>query len=103
MFGEFDPNQLRQYFNEFIDKQPDFKREDRMIKEIEEAVMDGDVEYLPLKDGRKVFTIFMESEAEKPKGAVILLHSRGYHANWATVVKPLSLYAHNRRIHQPLF
>ena len=35
MFGEFDPNQLRQYFNEFIDKQPDFKREDRMIKEIE--------------------------------------------------------------------
>lgn len=89
MFGDFDPNQLRQYYNEFIGKQPDFNREDRMIKEIEESVMDGDVEYLPLKDGREVFTIFMESEAEKPKGAVILLHSRGYHANWATVVKPL--------------
>ena len=64
MFGDFDPNQLRQYYNEFMGTQPDFNRENRMIKEIEDAVMDGDVEYLPLKDGREVFTIFMESEAE---------------------------------------
>jgi hypothetical protein len=34
-----------------------------MTNEIADAVMDGDVEYLPLKSGKKVFSIFMESEA----------------------------------------
>jgi hypothetical protein len=46
-------------------------------------VIDGDVEYLRLKNGREIFSIFMESEADKPKGGIIILHNRGQHANWS--------------------
>lgn len=89
MFGDFDPNELRKFFNEFTEDKPDFEREARMIGEIEESVMDGDVEFLPLKDDKEVFSIYMEPDTDNPKGGVIVLHSRGYHANWDTVVKPL--------------
>jgi len=88
-FGDFDPNSLRRSFNEFIGVEPDFDREDRMVGEIEESVMDGDVEFLPLSKDREVFSIFMEADADTPKGGVVLLHSRGYHANWSSTIKPL--------------
>ena len=90
-FGDFDPNSLRQLFNEFTDTKPDFERETRMINEIEDSVMDGDVEYLPLKDDKEVFSIYMEPDADTPKGGVIILHSRGYHANWSNAIKPLRI------------
>ena len=90
-FGDFDPNSLRQLFNEFTDTKPDFERETRMITEIEDSVMDGDVEYLPLKDDKEVFSIYMEPDADTPKGGVIILHSRGYHANWSNAIKPLRI------------
>ncbi|RUM86005.1 MAG: hypothetical protein DSZ20_04485 [Candidatus Thioglobus sp.] len=90
-FGDFDPNSLRQLFNEFTDTKPDFERETRMIAEIEDSVMDGDVEYLPLKDDKEVFSIYMEPDADTPKGGVIILHSRGYHANWSNAIKPLRI------------
>ncbi len=90
MFGDFNPNQLRRNFNTFVNgAQPDFAREARMISEIEDAVLDGDVEYLTLKDDSEIFSIYMESEAEKPKGGVIILHNRGHHANWGDTIKPL--------------
>ncbi len=85
----FDPASLQKLYNQFTNAKPDFERENRMIGEIEEAVMDGDVEYLPLSDDKEVFSIYMEAEAENAKGGVIVLHSRGYHANWDSVVKPL--------------
>jgi hypothetical protein len=88
-FGDFDPSSLRRFFNEFTGAEPDFDREDRMVGEIEESVMDGDVEFLPLSKDREVFSIFMEADADTPKGGVILLHSRGYHANWSSTIKPL--------------
>ena len=87
--GDFDPQSLQKYYNQFTDTKPDLERENRMIGEIEDAVMDGDVEYLPLANDQEVFSIFMETEAEAPKGGVIVLHSRGYHANWDSVIKPL--------------
>ena len=90
-FGDFDPNSLRQLFNEFTETKPDFERETRMINEIEDSVMDGDVEYLPLKDDKEVFSIYMEPDADTPKGGVIILHSRGYHANWSNAIKPLRI------------
>jgi len=90
-FGDFDPNSLRQLFNEFTGAKPDFERETRMIAEIEDSVMDGDVEYLPLKDDKEVFSIYMEPDADTPKGGVIILHSRGYHANWSNAIKPLRI------------
>ncbi|HIM54817.1 MAG TPA: DUF3530 family protein [Gammaproteobacteria bacterium] len=90
-FGDFDPSSLRQLFNEFTNAKPDFERETRMINEIEDSVMDGDVEYLPLKDDKEVFSIYMEPDADTPKGGVIILHSRGYHANWSSTIKPLRI------------
>jgi pimeloyl-ACP methyl ester carboxylesterase len=90
-FGDFDPNSLRQLFNEFTDSKPDFERETRMINEIEDSVMDGDVEYLPLEDDKEVFSIYMEPDDDTPKGGVIILHSRGYHANWSNAIKPLRI------------
>ncbi|SMN16178.1 hypothetical protein CRYPD_903 [uncultured Candidatus Thioglobus sp.] len=89
MFGDFNPNKLHAEFNQFVDSKPDFLREQRMVDEIADAVMDGDVEYLSLKNDQEVFSIFMESEADKPKGGVIILHNRGQHANWADTIKPL--------------
>ena len=90
-FGEFNPNSLQQFFNEFTNAKPDFERESRMIDEIEESVMDGDVEYLPLEDDKEVFSIYMEPESDTFKGGVIILHSRGYHANWSDTIKPLRI------------
>jgi len=87
--GDFNPSFLQRTFNQFTDDKPDFERETRMIGEVEEAVMDGDVEYLPLAEDKEVFSIYMEPETDTPKGGVIILHSRGYHANWSNTIKPL--------------
>ena len=87
--GDFDPSSLQKFYNQFTNAQPDFERENRMISEIEDAVMDGDVEYLPVSNDKEIFSIYMEAQAEKAKGGVIILHSRGYHANWDSVIKPL--------------
>ncbi|SMM99629.1 hypothetical protein SPONL_719 [uncultured Candidatus Thioglobus sp.] len=89
MFGDFDPNKLRIEFNQFIGVEPDFVREERVVDQIADAVLDGDVEYLLTKSSREVFSIYMETEADKPKGGVIILHNRGQHANWADTIKPL--------------
>jgi pimeloyl-ACP methyl ester carboxylesterase len=87
--GSFNPSLLQKFYNQFTDAKPDYEREDRMIGEIEDAVMDGDVEYLPLSNNREAFSIFMEAETDEVKGGVIILHSRGYHANWDSVIKPV--------------
>ncbi|WP_428087304.1 DUF3530 family protein [Candidatus Thioglobus sp.] len=89
IIGDFNPSFLQKSYNQFTDAKPDFERENRMISEIEDSVLDGDVEYLSLADGKEVFSIYMEAETEKVKGGVIILHSRGYHANWDSVIKPL--------------
>ena len=89
--GKFDPSSLQELYNQFTDAKPDYERENRMIAEIEEAVMDGDVEYLSLADDKEVFSIYMEAEADEAKGGVIILHSRGYHANWDSVIRPLRI------------
>ena len=66
----------------------DLQREKRLADEIVDSIMDGEPEYL--SDGKNKFlSIFMESEAEKPKGAVIIMHGRGYHPNWKDVAYPL--------------
>ncbi|WXU00727.1 MAG: hypothetical protein Ctma_1456 [Catillopecten margaritatus gill symbiont] len=89
MFGDFNPNLLRTNFNQFVGIEPDFARERRVVSQMEDSVLDGDVEYLPLKKGKEVFSIYMETEADKPKGGVIILHNRGQHPNWADTTKPL--------------
>ncbi len=76
---------------------PDLEREKRMAAEVEDAVLDGDVIYL--KDGDHQF-MAIDTEAEsKTKGAVIILHGRGFHPNWQDTVFPLrtQLPAHGWR------
>lgn len=89
IFGDFNPNKLRAEFNQFVGIEPDLAREERVVSEIEDSVLDGDVEYLSLKNGQEIFSIYMESEVDKPKGGVIVLHNRGQHANWGDTIKPL--------------
>lgn len=68
----------------------DLQREKRLADEIVDSIMDGEPEYL--SDGKNKFlSIYMESEAEKPKGAVIIMHGRGYHPNWKDVARPLRI------------
>ncbi len=69
------------------DIEPDYAREQRMIDEIADAILDGDV--ITLNDGQRDFAgIYMEAESDR-KGAVIILHGRGFHADWADTVNPL--------------
>lgn len=65
-----------------------FAKENRMKEQIIDFIMDG--EAIILKDGSHEFlSIYMESDATPPKGAVIIMHGRGYHPNWPELVHPL--------------
>jgi pimeloyl-ACP methyl ester carboxylesterase len=64
----------------------DLSREKRMYDEIVDAILDGDVEMMEA-DGHEFLSIYTEAEA--PKGAVLILHGRGFHPDWADVVNPL--------------
>jgi len=66
---------------------PDLEREKRMAAEVEEAVLDGEV--LFLKDGVHEFMAIDTVPEDKTKGAVIILHGRGFHPNWEDTVYPI--------------
>jgi pimeloyl-ACP methyl ester carboxylesterase len=65
---------------------PDYAREQRLASEISDAIMDGDV--ISLNDGAQNFMGILTT-AEQPRGAVIILHGRGYHPDWEDVANPL--------------
>lgn len=66
----------------------DLEREQRISNQIVDAIMDGDA--IELTTGEHAFlAIHMESNADKIKGGAIILHGRGLHPNWETVVHPL--------------
>ncbi len=70
---------------------PNLEREKRMAVEVEDAVLDGDVLFLKdegSKDGHEFMAIDQEPEDET-KGAVIILHGRGFHPNWEDAIYPL--------------
>ncbi len=64
----------------------DLEREQRMMDEVADAILDGEVEMLRA-DGLEFFSIY--TEAEEAEGAVIVLHGRGFHPDWADTVNPL--------------
>ncbi len=66
----------------------DLVREQRIVAEIEDAVVVGDPVWLQVGPQR-VFAIHAESELDDVRGGAIILH--GYNANptWADVVQPL--------------
>lgn len=67
---------------------PDYAREQRMASEIRDAIMDGEV--ISLNDGTQDFMGILTT-AEQARGAVIILHGRGYHPDWEDVANPLRI------------
>ena len=66
--------------------EPDFARETRLADEIIDTILDGDAEWLQAGN-REFLSIFTESENDE--SAVIIIHGRGFHPNWADTVNPL--------------
>ncbi|MFO7593238.1 MAG: DUF3530 family protein [Pseudomonadota bacterium] len=66
----------------------DLEREKRIAEQIVDAIFDGDPMYLEA-DGHEFLAVHMRSEAEEVKGAALILHGRGMHPDWETVVQPL--------------
>jgi len=66
----------------------DLEREKRLAGEIVDSIIDGEPVYLQATQHR-FLAIAMTSDVDKPKGAAIILHGRGYHPNWPHTVYPL--------------
>ncbi len=64
----------------------DLQREKRLMDQIVDAIMDGDPEMLSA-NGHEFLSIY--TEADEPKGAVLILHGRGFHPDWADAINPL--------------
>jgi len=59
-----------------------------LILNIADYVMNGNTVLLKIKSGN-FLSIYMESELQPAKGAVIILHGRGLHPNWPELIYPL--------------
>ena len=66
--------------------EPDFAREARLASEIIDAILDGDPEWLKA-NGREFLSIY--TAADDSRAAVVILHGRGFHPDWAETVNPL--------------
>lgn len=66
----------------------DLAREQRIHDQIVDAIFDGEPMMLDA-EGQAFLAIHMESETEAAKGAAIILHGRGFHPDWESVVQPL--------------
>ena len=64
----------------------DLAREKRMAEQIVDAILDGSPIRLHAA-GNDFLGIY--TEAEDTKGGVLILHGRGFHPDWASVVQPL--------------
>lgn len=68
----------------------DLEREQRLADEIVDAILDG--EPVTLEAGALDFLgIYTPAETATPHGAVIILHGRGMHPDWAQVAGPLRI------------
>ncbi len=65
---------------------PDYAREQRLADEIVDIIFDGEVEWLEAGD-REFLGIY--TEADDSKTAVVILHGRGFHPDWADAINPL--------------
>jgi hypothetical protein len=64
----------------------DSAREKRLASQIVDSIVDGEAVFL--KGGEHEF-LSIYTEADEPKGAVLIMHGRGFHPNWTDVVYPL--------------
>jgi hypothetical protein len=74
------------YLGQAVAADPDFEREARLADEIIDVILDGEPEWLEA-DGREFLSIY--TAAEDPAVAVLILHGRGFHPDWADTVNPL--------------
>ena len=66
--------------------QPDYAREARLADQIVDMILDGDPVWLEA-DQREFLGIY--TEADGAATAVLILHGRGFHPDWADAVNPL--------------
>jgi dienelactone hydrolase len=64
----------------------DIAREKRLARQVVDSIIDGEAVFL--KSGNHEF-LSIYTEADEPRGAVIIMHGRGFHPNWADVAYPL--------------
>ena len=64
----------------------DLERERRMAQQIVDAILDGDPVYL--RSGVHEF-LGIYTEADESKGAVVIMHGRGFHPDWVDTANPL--------------
>ena len=66
--------------------QPDYEREARLAEQIVDMILDGDPVWLEA-DQREFLGIY--TEADESRAAVMILHGRGFHPDWADAINPL--------------
>ena len=66
-------------------------REKRISDQIVDVIFDGDAIFLKDKSGHSFLSIYMQTDAQKIKGAAIIMHGRGMHPDWKDVTKPLRI------------
>ena len=71
------------------DMAPDLQREQRLRHEIADAILDGEAVDLHSADGQRFLGIYTPSTTTPTRGALVILHGRGFHPDWADVVQPL--------------
>ena len=67
---------------------PDLERERRLEAEIVDMIIDGEPVHLDA-DGHPFLALHTETDDDGPRGAVIVLHGRGFHPDWPEVAAPL--------------
>jgi len=66
--------------------EPDYAREQRLANQIVDMILDGAAVWLEA-DQRKFLAIY--TEADGAASAVLILHGRGFHPDWADAINPL--------------
>jgi len=69
-----------------IAAEPDYQREARLADQIVDMIFDGEPVWLEA-DEREFLGIY--TEADDARAAVVILHGRGFHPDWADTVNPL--------------
>jgi hypothetical protein len=66
--------------------EPDYEREARLAEQIVDMILDGDAVWLEA-DQREFLSIY--TEADDSRAAVLIVHGRGFHPDWADAINPL--------------
>ncbi len=75
------------HVNVGADLLPDYEREQRMADEIVGVILDGEAVWL--EAGGRPFLSLDTLPDDESKGAVIILHGRGFHPDWGDTINPL--------------